>query len=128
MLIADDEELITKATQKFFARYGLKVFVVHDGVEAVEVFKKHQHEISLVVVDLRMPRMNGIEAFSFIKKLNSNTIGILTSGFGEDIDIAELQRIGFKEFVRKPFNFEELSRIFEKYVLPRKKESAPFFG
>jgi len=129
VLVADDEVLITDSARRFFERLGLKMLVANDGVEAIEVFKKHQHEIPLVVLDYRMPRMNGVQAFALIKKLNPATVGVLMSGLGEDVGQIEFQMSGFQEFLKKPFTFEELSRIFEKYLKQQKApKEVPFFG
>ncbi len=117
ILVVDDEEMITRPIQQFFGKYGLRVLIAHDGVEAIEVFKSHQHEIGLVLIDLRMPRLTGSEAFSLIHQLNSATVGILMTGFGEEMTNLDFLRIGFSEVLQKPYRFEDLSRLFERYLL-----------
>lgn len=119
ILVVDDEEMITKPVQQFFGRYGLKALVAHDGVEAIDVFKEHQHEIGLVLIDLRMPRLTGAEAFSVIHQLNPSTTGILMTGFGEEMSNLDYLRIGFTEVLQKPFSFEDLSRVLERYLLQK---------
>ncbi len=117
ILVVDDEEMITKPVQQFFGRHGLKALVAHDGVEAIDVFKEYQHEIGLVLIDLRMPRLTGAEAFSVIHQLNPLTTGILMTGFGEEMSNLDYLRIGFTEVLQKPFSFEDLSRLLERYLL-----------
>jgi PAS domain S-box-containing protein len=119
ILVVDDEEMITKPVQQFFGRHGLKALVAHDGVEAIDVFKEHQHEIGLVLIDLRMPRLTGAEAFSVIHQLNPSTTGILMTGFGEEMSNLDYLRIGFTEVLQKPFSFEDLSRVLERYLLAK---------
>jgi len=117
ILVVDDEEMITSPVQRFFERYNLTVYTANDGVEGIEEFKKHQHEIGLVLIDNRMPKLSGIEAFSIIHQLNPSAIGILMTGFGEDLKSTEYTRLGFSEVMQKPFSFEELAKVLEKYLL-----------
>jgi two-component system cell cycle sensor histidine kinase/response regulator CckA len=117
ILVVDDEDMITKPVQRFFEKRGMKVLTANDGVEALDVFKQQQHTIGLVLIDLRMPRLTGSEAFSVIHKLNPKTIGILMTGFGEELSNMDYIRMGFSEVLQKPFSFEELSLVFERYLL-----------
>jgi DNA-binding NtrC family response regulator len=117
ILVADDEEMILQPVQRFFSKHGLVVFTANDGVEAIEEFKKHQHEIGLVLLDLRMPRLSGTEAFSIIHHLNPSIIGVLMTGFGEDLASTDHIRMGLSEVVQKPFTFEDLSRVLERHLL-----------
>ncbi len=124
VLMVDDEPLIVESAKKFFAKFGLTMITAGNGVEAIDAFKKRQHEIPLVIIDLNMPRMNGVEAFKLIKTLNSKVVGVLVSGFTDDVASSLFDRAGFSELLRKPFTFEDLSRIFEKYLLPLKRVRA----
>jgi PAS domain S-box-containing protein len=117
MLVVDDEEMITSPVKRFFERYNLTVHVANDGVEAIEEFKKRQHEIGLVLIDNRMPKLSGIEAFSIIHQLNPSAIGVLMTGFGEDLRSSEYLRLGFSEVMQKPFSFEDLAKTLERYLL-----------
>jgi len=117
ILVADDEEMIVQPVQRFFAKHGLVVFTAEDGVDAIEEFKRHQHEIGLVLLDLRMPRLSGTEAFSIIHHLNPSIVGVLMTGFGEDMASTDHVRMGLSEVLQKPFTFEELSQVLEKYLL-----------
>jgi len=117
ILVADDEEMILQPIQRFFTKHGLTVFTAKDGVEAIEEFKRYQHEIGLVLLDLRMPRLSGTEALSIIHHLNPSIIGILMTGFGEDLASTDHIRMGLSEVLQKPFTFEDLSRVLEKYLL-----------
>lgn len=117
VLVADDEEMILQPMQRFFTKHGLTVYTASDGVEAIEEFKKHQHEIGLVLLDLRMPRLSGTEAFSIIHHLNPSIVGVLMTGFGEDLASTDHIRLGLSEVLQKPFTFEDLSRVLEKHLL-----------
>ncbi len=117
ILAADDEEMIIQPLQRFFGRHGLVVYTARNGVEAIEEFKRHQHEIGLVLLDLRMPRLSGTEAFSIIHHLNPSVIGLLMTGFGEELGSIDYIRMGLSEVVQKPFTFEEISKVLEQYLL-----------
>ncbi|OPX22604.1 MAG: hypothetical protein B1H03_03985 [Planctomycetales bacterium 4484_113] len=116
VLMADDEEMIRNTAQAFFADRGLTIYTAGDGAEAIECFRSHQQDIGLVLLDLRMPRMNGVEAFAFIRKLSPGVPGVLMTGFGYDRPTEDFTDVGFSEVIAKPFTFEELSELFARYL------------
>ena len=117
VLMIDDEEMICNTAHAFFDDKGLTMYTAADGASGIESFRAHQQEIGLVLMDLRMPRMNGVEAFAFIRKLSPNVPGVLMTGFGYDRPTEDFTDVGFAEVVAKPFTFEELSELFARYLL-----------
>ena len=70
-------------------RLGYVVLEAKDGVEAVEIFQQHQDEISCVLSDLTMPRMNGWETLAALRKISPKIPVILSSGYDEAQVMAE---------------------------------------
>jgi len=93
---------------------GFTVLLAKDGIEAIEIFRKEQDIIDLVIMDMIMPKMNGREAFLKLKEINKNCKVIISSGFMKDENLDLLMKKGLTGFIRKPFNNFELSKILSK--------------
>ncbi len=83
ILVIDDEPSLRKAVTLALKRSGFAVLTAVDGVDAVEVFQQHRDEIDCVLSDLTMPRMNGWETLTALRKLSPGIPVILCSGYSE---------------------------------------------
>lgn len=107
ILIVDDESKITRILDLQLKHSGYNTLIAFDGKEAVETALNH--DIDLILMDIMMPVMNGIEAMHLIKKQKPGVpVILLTAKDGTD-DIIEGLDSGADEYVTKPFVFEELS-------------------
>ena len=109
VLVVDDEDHVRNVTEMMLAQFGLQVIGASDGVEAVEIVKERSDSIDLVVMDLTMPRMDGEQAFTEMKKIAPEIKVVLTSGYNEADSLggrdASKQVFGF---LQKPFDLEKL--------------------
>ena len=83
VLGVDDEPCLRKAVTLVLKRSGFTVYEAQDEVEAVEVFQQHRDEIGCVLCDLTMPRMDGWETLTELRKLVPDIPVILSSGYSE---------------------------------------------
>ncbi len=114
ILLVDDEELIRNATSMMLKRMGYRVMLAGNGEEAVATFAQHHQEIDLVIMDMIMPVMNGRDAFIKMRSIDSSCKVLIASGFTNNANIAELEKMGLNGFIAKPFrNFELNRRIRE---------------
>ena len=95
---------------------GYRVLVARDGKEGVEVYKKHQDEIDIVVLDIVMPRMGGREAYDLLKEINPDIKVLLASGFTIDGEAAEILERGCDRFIQKPFKMKQLSQAIREVL------------
>ena len=113
VLVAEDEdsnyELVKIVLQK---RYRL--IRAHNGIEAVQM-NEDEHP-DLILMDIRMPGMNGLDATRIIKEVNPNTPVIALSAYAFDENIREAKAAGCDEFMAKPFRVENLIVIVKKYI------------
>jgi two-component system, cell cycle sensor histidine kinase and response regulator CckA len=114
-LVVDDEELVRSLVKMRLEREGFKVLLAHDGEAGVRIFREHADRIVGVLMDLRMPRMNGEEAFREMRRIRPDVRVILATGCDEkDVDL-HLRDEGVKGILRKPFRLdrlmEEVSRV-----------------
>ncbi|MEJ2056189.1 MAG: response regulator, partial [Calditrichaceae bacterium] len=83
ILVIDDEEMIREIAHDMLTHLGYNIITAGDGEEAVEVFKKQHQTIDLVLVDLIMPKMNGIICFQRMKEINQEVPIVVASGIVE---------------------------------------------
>jgi DNA-binding NtrC family response regulator len=86
------------------------------GKAAIDLYKNNQSHISLVILDMIMPEMNGEETFAALKALDSKIKIILSSGYSINQKVLELLDRGCLEFVQKPYDVNNLSRIIRKVL------------
>ena len=113
VLVAEDEEsnfeLVRIVLQK---RYRL--LRAHNGIEAVTI-NEDEHP-DLILMDIRMPDMNGLDATRIIKEVNHETPVIALSAYAFDENIKEAMAAGCDYFMSKPFSVEDLIEICAKYI------------
>jgi PAS domain S-box-containing protein len=110
ILVVEDEYLILKMIRRLLKSYGYNVYVAADGEEALDVFVRHKDEITLVLSDIGLPKMNGIDLFKKLKEIDSQIKVILASGFFEPDIRSSLQKMGARGFIQKPYSNEKVLR------------------
>ena len=106
ILVADDDKEILNAIEIYLTNEKMTVYKAHDGEEALKVLEAHP-DIHLIIMDLMMPKMDGIQAILKIRQDKEIPI-IVLSAKSEDKDIVLGLNIGADDYITKPFNFLEL--------------------
>ncbi|MEI6456853.1 MAG: ATP-binding protein [bacterium] len=119
ILIAEDDEATV-----FFITMALRdrcqeIFKVRTGIEAVELCRKNP-DIDLVLMDLRMPGLNGEEAARQIRQFNKEVVIIAQTAYGQPVDKNLLPEAGFNDFISKPFTQESLLELVSLHLSGRK--------
>jgi len=114
ILIAEDDEisqiLLSTAVQKF----GKKIIKVKTGIDAVEICCKNP-DIDLILMDIKMPEMDGYEAIRQIRLFDPNVIIIVQTAFGLSDEKETAISAGFDEYIVKPFSQSLLISLIEKH-------------
>jgi len=108
VLIVDDESLIQQVTKTALEEHNYRTCLASDGIEAIALYAEHKHDISIVLMDMMMPSMDGITAIRTLQKLNPQVKVIATSGLVSNSQLAEASGIGVKAFLAKPYTVSEL--------------------
>jgi two-component system cell cycle sensor histidine kinase/response regulator CckA len=108
VLLVEDLDMMRNMTKSMLALLGFSVLEARDGVEALEVFRQRQDEIRLVLCDLTMPRMDGWETLTALRKLAPGIPVILSSGHNEARVMAGEHPTLPEAFLSKPYGFKEL--------------------
>ncbi len=113
ILLVDDEEMMQELGKELLEDSGYKVLIARDGVEAVELYRERGKEISLVILDLVMPRMDGGQTYMELKKLNNNVKAFFCSGFTSDKVITQLLEEEHLQAIKKPFHPTDFIRMVQ---------------
>jgi CheY-like chemotaxis protein len=108
VLLVDDEETLRTLGAHMLASLGFEVLTAADGREALAVYAEHRDEITLVLLDLTMPHMDGEEAFRELRLLNPEVRVVMSSGYAEDDITARFAGKGLVGFVHKPYSLTDL--------------------
>jgi len=116
ILIVDDERMIRELVKDILESKGYQVLTAPDGASAIELFQRRRSSIDLVILDMIMPGMSGIETMRKLKAIESEVKAILSSGFSEDERTREFIDLGVKLFLQKPYRTEDLSNAVRRVL------------
>ena len=114
ILIAEDESISSYFLEIIMKEYSSKTYFAVDGKEAVDRCKEHP-EISMVLMDLKMPVMDGYTATKIIRSFRPELPVIALTAFTSNEDKYKAQDAGFNDFLAKPVSQDDLKRIVKKY-------------
>ncbi|MBN2789344.1 MAG: response regulator [Candidatus Delongbacteria bacterium] len=116
ILVIDDELVLRELANSMLTQCGYEVLTAKDGVEGLEVYKQEFANITAVMLDMVMPKMNGKDTYIELKKINPDVKVLLASGFTKDDRVEEVLSLGVKDFIQKPYTIYELSDIISKII------------
>ena len=102
IMIVDDDSLVGSLVERALTGEDYRVITACDGFQALEMYKKFQTQIHLVLLDLNMPGMNGMAVFQELLMLDPQVRAILTTGFIEEKRLKEMLAKGLRGFIQKP--------------------------
>jgi PAS domain S-box-containing protein len=123
ILVVDDEPNILGVTKMILEKHRYDVVSASDGPEALAIFAQQMKSISLVLTDLSMPYMDGIALVRSLKKMRPELSIVASTGQGEQASVGELQSLGVKNFLSKPYNTERLLATLDDALHGRESES-----
>lgn len=114
ILFVDDEEAIVRMTQQILERLGYQVTSRTSSVEALEAFKAKPDKYDLVITDMTMPNMTGVELAPRLREIRSEIPIIMCTGFSETIDEDRAKNMGILAYIMKPFLTDEIAKTIRK--------------
>ncbi|MCK5130654.1 MAG: response regulator [Candidatus Sabulitectum sp.] len=109
ILLVDDEKIVRTVLKTLMESLGFTVLTASDGVEAVELYSVNQNDIKLVLMDMTMPRKNGIEAFCEMREISPDVKVIILSGHSAESSSNEMKNLGISRVLQKPVTISVLS-------------------
>lgn len=115
ILIVDDASFMRMMIKDILTKNGFSVAgEAENGLKAIEKYKELEPE--LVIMDITMPEMDGIQAVKEIKKINSNAKIVMCSAMGQQAMVIEAIQAGAKDFIVKPFQADRVVEAVKKVL------------
>ncbi|RME04106.1 MAG: response regulator [Bacteroidetes bacterium] len=108
VLVIDDEAPVREALKDIFAMYNQPTEAVSSGEEGIHYFRQHHARIQLVILDLTMPGLGGIETLKRLREINPGIPVIMSSGYTEEDIKANLRFVQVDGYLQKPYRIEKL--------------------
>ncbi len=128
ILLVDDEALILKYCHEMISSLGYRVVSTRHSREALDIFKQHAEDFDLVILDMVMPGMDGMQLFHALKKIAPRIKAIITTGYAVDDRICDLIAGGRHGYLRKPFGRDDLAKMINQVLSPVKCPPEPLAG
>jgi DNA-binding NtrC family response regulator len=114
ILVVDDEEALRSVLSNELINEGYEVRTASDGDEAIAELDRTQFD--LVLLDIKMPRVNGFEVLKHIKERPSRTKVVMLTGFADLKNAIESKKLGADDFVSKPYDLVDLLTTIERVL------------
>src|SRR4030066_1729183 len=129
ILVAEDEEITLNNIIDALGEAGYAVYGVKGGIEAAQLVEKDHFDV--LITDIKMPGLNGIELLSKIKNENPETEVIIITGFGSIGSAVKAMKKGAYDYITKPFDLDELSlrvrKIYQQKTLQKENMALKTF-
>ena len=115
-MFVDDVESVIEVASVILESAGNQVMTARDGIEALKVLETSKDPVNLVITDIKMPNMDGIELAEKLREKYPDLPIIMTSGYAEDSELLNGQEAFSNYFVSKPFLVHELLNVVDKVM------------
>jgi signal transduction histidine kinase/ABC-type amino acid transport substrate-binding protein/ActR/RegA family two-component response regulator len=113
VLLVEDDEVMRITASAILESLGYQVITADNGKTGLEVFKKDQDKIDMIMLDMIMPVMNGRDCFTAIKAIKPNACILLSTGFSDQEDVDAMRQQGLCGVIHKPYLSAELSKAVD---------------
>ena len=113
-LVVDDEKGVSDQLKEFLENRGYKAFATTDGEKALELARNEKPNI--VILDIRMPGLSGIDVLRELKKINPKIRVIMLTGYADDTTRNISKELGASNYMTKPYNFDEILQVARKLI------------
>lgn len=116
ILVIDDEPAITNMLKLYLKSIGYSVTTSNDNIEPLEVFRSSPDKYDLVITDMTMPRITGVELAQTIKMIRPETPVILCTGFSENVNVHNAAKLNIDAFLMKPVEIAKMIKTVRKVL------------
>ena len=115
-MVVDDEVFIARVTSMVLEKNDYKTFTAANGNEALALFNEHKKEIKIVLSDVMMPGMDGVELTRALKAIDPQVKIIASTGQATDTRQVELRSLGVDVILRKPYDAQRLLSVLHEVL------------
>ena len=116
ILVIDDEASVSEVARDLLTNLGYTVYVAQNGQEGVEFYRSRQASIDLILLDINMPVMSGVQAFEVLREMNPHVRVIIVSGYGKGVIETPRFSSEVNGYVQKPFQLDTLALKVRKVL------------
>ena len=111
VLVVDDEHMVRIMVQMGLERNGFDVLLARNGREAIELYGQHAGDIAVVLLDVSMPRLDGLETLKLLRELNPGLVACFMTGDAVADELVDLIQDGLVSCIAKPFRLDDLADV-----------------
>jgi CheY-like chemotaxis protein len=108
ILVVDDEEIVLAMAKTMLELVGHSILTARNGEEAVAIYREQGASVDLIILDLTMPVMDGVEAFKRIVDIDPKARVLLSSGYAAAEAMAQFKELNLLGFIQKPYGAKDL--------------------
>ncbi len=116
ILFVDDEESMVYIGRNRLERFGYKIEAKTSPVEALELFRNNADQFDLVITDMTMPQMTGVQLAQKLLEIRPDIPIIICTGFSAKVDGEKAKKIGIRQYIEKPLNRSDLAKLVRKVL------------
>jgi len=120
LLYIEDDEIIKKMVCNFLSRRFETFAIAKDGIDGLEQYR--ENPTNIVITDIEMPRLNGLELIEEIKKINPDVKVVIMTAFSNSYYLFEAIELGVEKYIKKPFTIDSLDSVLETILNDLRKE------
>ncbi len=124
ILVVDDEQIVRDLYHTLLTEHGFRVKICRDGREALDWYRKHAGDIDLIILDMVMPHINGIDCFKAMREINPEAKALIATGFDFSKRTQTIMTRGVRGFLQKPFDEKALLGLVNE-ILDENAEKQP---
>jgi len=125
VLVVDDEHMVRIMVQLALERNGFDVWLARNGRDAIDLYRRHTEAIAVVLLDVRMPGLDGVQTLEVLRELNPELLACFMSGETGAYEPEELLRRGAAYVIAKPFRLDDLANILQRMTHGMSAELLP---
>ncbi len=122
VLYVEDEEILREEISNLLQGFFKKVFTASNGEEALEIYEKNSDEIDILLTDVNMPKMNGIELVTKVREKDSNLPIIICTAFNDAEVLLKAIKLGVSDYIIKPIQMITTLKVCNKILTTRNNE------
>jgi CheY-like chemotaxis protein len=116
VLLADDEEMVIKASTELFQALGYEVLPARGGQEAIRLCQQNKEQIDLAILDVTMPGMSGEDICRKLKQIKPEMKIVFSSGYTLEYLAQTTEVQGYDAFIEKPFGIDTLTEMLKEIM------------
>jgi CheY-like chemotaxis protein len=116
ILVVEDEKHMLRLLKSTLSEHGLVVFTAADGDEAIDTYRRHKTEIDIVLLDVGLPKVKGMDVLYKMKGEKPDVRIVISSGYLEPELKTEIQKAGVEHIIQKPYVVDEVAQMIRRLI------------